>query len=73
MNFVSEYNSVVSVFESKMNKLYTTHSWNFLGLETVYKSNHISLDTASDVIVGVIDSGKYFLLHFHFFLSFGIQ
>ncbi|KHN21133.1 Subtilisin-like protease [Glycine soja] len=56
-NQLSEYNSVVSVFESKMNKLYTTHSWNFLGLETVYKSNHISLDTASDVIVGVIDSG----------------
>ncbi|RDX61851.1 Subtilisin-like protease SBT5.3, partial [Mucuna pruriens] len=57
LNYVSEYNSVVSVFESKMNKLYTTHSWDFLGLETVYKSNHKALDAASDVIVGVIDSG----------------
>ncbi|TKY67081.1 CO(2)-response secreted protease [Spatholobus suberectus] len=56
-NQLAEYNSVVSVFESKMKKLYTTHSWDFLGLETVYNSNHIALDAASDVIVGVIDSG----------------
>jgi len=40
-----------------MNKLYTTHSWDFLGLETAYE-NHAALDIASDVIVGVIDSGK---------------
>ncbi|TKY67080.1 Subtilisin protease SBT5.3 [Spatholobus suberectus] len=56
-NQLAEYKSVVSVFESKMNKLHTTHSWDFLGLETVYNSNHTALTTASDVIVGVIDSG----------------
>jgi len=57
LNCVSEHNSVVSVFESKMNKLHTTHSWDFLGLDTNYVSNPKPLDTASEVIVGVIDSG----------------
>ncbi|KAG4988880.1 hypothetical protein JHK82_031214 [Glycine max] len=54
---LAEYKSVVSVFESKMNKLHTTHSWDFLGLETINKNNPKALDTTSDVIVGVIDSG----------------
>ncbi|KAK7263384.1 hypothetical protein RJT34_30973 [Clitoria ternatea] len=58
-NQLAEYNSVVSVFESKMNKLHTTHSWDFLGLDSVYENNHPTLDTASDVIVGVIDSGVW--------------
>ncbi|RZB74993.1 Subtilisin-like protease SBT5.3 isoform A [Glycine soja] len=54
---LAEYESVLSVFESKMNKLHTTHSWDFLGLETISKNNPKALDTTSDVIVGVIDSG----------------
>ncbi|XP_068484114.1 subtilisin-like serine-protease S [Phaseolus vulgaris] len=54
---LAEHKSVVSVFESKMNKLHTTHSWDFLGLDTIYLSNPKALDTASEVIVGVIDSG----------------
>ncbi|XP_020215007.1 subtilisin-like protease SBT5.3 [Cajanus cajan] len=58
-NQLAEHNSVVSVFESKMNKLHTTHSWDFLGLETVYKGNHKALGTISDVIVGVVDSGVW--------------
>ncbi|KAG4940698.1 hypothetical protein JHK87_044569 [Glycine soja] len=52
LNSVSEYESVLSVFESKMNKLHTTHSWDFLGLETISKNNPKALDTASNVIVG---------------------
>ena len=66
LNCVSEYESVLSVFESKMNKLHTTHSWDFLGLETISKNNPKALDTTSDVIVGVIDSGKYFLSYYLF-------
>ncbi|KAJ1440667.1 Peptidase S8/S53 domain [Sesbania bispinosa] len=58
-NKLAEYNSVVSVFESKMNKLHTTHSWDFLGLDSAYKSNSVALDSASNVIVGVIDSGVW--------------
>lgn len=58
---ISDHTSVVSVFESKMNKLHTTHSWDFLGLDTVYKNNPSALDSASNVIVGVIDSGNHFL------------
>ncbi|KAL9296861.1 hypothetical protein ACSQ67_022757 [Phaseolus vulgaris] len=54
---LAEHKSVVSVFESKMNKLQTTHSWDFLGLDTIYLSNPKALDTTSEVIVGVIDSG----------------
>ncbi|KAG5126448.1 hypothetical protein JHK82_027283 [Glycine max] len=49
---LAEYESVLSVFESKMNKLHTTHSWDFLGLETISKNNPKALDTASNVIVG---------------------
>jgi hypothetical protein len=66
-DFVSEYDSVVSVFESKMNMLHTTHSWDFLRLDSVYKSNRIALDSTSDVIVGVIDSGNSSFDAFSFF------
>ncbi|XLR66240.1 hypothetical protein HN51_008767 [Arachis hypogaea] len=37
-NCVTEHESVVSVFESKLNRLHTTHSWNFLGLNSTYTS-----------------------------------
>jgi hypothetical protein len=57
-DYVSEYDSVVSVFESKMSKLHTTHSWDFLRLNPVYDKNHVALDFTSNVIVGVIDSGN---------------
>ncbi|KAJ1419225.1 Peptidase S8/S53 domain superfamily [Sesbania bispinosa] len=40
-----------------MNKLHTTHSWDFLGLDSAYKSDNAAPDSASNVIVGVIDSG----------------
>ncbi|KAI5388788.1 hypothetical protein KIW84_074448 [Lathyrus oleraceus] len=58
-NKLAEYDSVVSVFESKMSKLHTTHSWDFLRLGIVYNSNHIAMDSTSNVIVGVIDSGVW--------------
>ncbi|KAK3408193.1 hypothetical protein EUGRSUZ_J00481 [Eucalyptus grandis] len=48
--------SFISVFESKMNKLHTTHSWDFLGLNSLYQYNQRGTEASSDVIVGVIDS-----------------
>ena len=66
LNYVSEYDSVVSVFESKMNKLHTTHSWDFLGLGFVHKVNHMELDFRSNVIDGVIGSGNFYFILFYF-------
>ncbi|KAI3908907.1 hypothetical protein MKW92_053216 [Papaver armeniacum] len=51
-----ESESVISVFESKINQLHTTHSWDFLGVDGV-QQNNANIDSKSDVIVGVIDSG----------------
>ncbi|KAI3887001.1 hypothetical protein MKX03_022794, partial [Papaver bracteatum] len=48
-----ESESVISVFESKINQLHTTHSWDFL--DDVPQSN-ANIESKSDVIVGVIDS-----------------
>ncbi|KAF8029407.1 hypothetical protein BT93_E1957 [Corymbia citriodora subsp. variegata] len=56
---LSEMDSVISVFESKMNKLHTTHSWDFLGVNSLYQYNQQGTDASSDVIVGVIDSGVW--------------
>ncbi|XP_056168961.1 subtilisin-like serine-protease S [Syzygium oleosum] len=49
--------SVISVFESQMNKVHTTHSWDFLGVNSLYQYNQQGTEASSDVIVGVIDSG----------------
>ncbi|GAA0185272.1 serine protease [Lithospermum erythrorhizon] len=54
---LAESDSVVSVFESKLKKIHTTHSWEFLGAETYHGSSRLPLDTKYDVIVGMIDSG----------------
>ncbi|KAF8396405.1 hypothetical protein HHK36_018024 [Tetracentron sinense] len=51
--------SVVSVFESKMNHAHTTHSWDFLGVNPIHQYNHLPLESKSDVIIGVIDSGVW--------------
>lgn len=52
----------MSVFESKVNRIRTTNSWHFLGLDSVYNGNYLPVDSTSNVIVGVIDSGNYFYL-----------
>nr|GMD41496.1 subtilisin-like protease SBT4.15 [Ipomoea batatas] len=52
---LSERKGVVSVFPSIKRKLHTTHSWDFLGMPTTVKRN---LPVESDIIVGLIDSGK---------------
>jgi len=63
---------VVAAFESRVNKLHTTHSWNFLGLEISKSSSKSSSGRSSslwrkakygaDVIIGHIDSGAAMLL-----------
>ncbi|KAI3985297.1 hypothetical protein MKX01_033611 [Papaver californicum] len=50
--------SVISVFESKINQLHTTHSWDFLGADYVPQDNS-NIESKSDVIVGVFDSGVW--------------
>ncbi|KAI3886994.1 hypothetical protein MKX03_022787, partial [Papaver bracteatum] len=53
-----ETESIISVFESKINQLHTTHSWDFLGVDAV-PQNNANTESKSDVIVGVIDSGVW--------------
>lgn len=50
---LEEMEGVVSVFPSKINKLHTTRSWDFLGVPLQLKRSAIE----SDVIIGVIDTG----------------
>ncbi|CDP06942.1 unnamed protein product [Coffea canephora] len=54
---LAEEESVVSVFQSKINKVQTTHSWKFLKVDSIQQYNHLPIKVKSDVIVGVIDSG----------------
>ncbi|KAJ7001600.1 subtilisin-like serine-protease S isoform X1 [Populus alba] len=52
--------SVVSVFKSRMNKLHTTRSWEFLGLNPLCGNNQGPVtSSAPDVIGGVIDGGSW--------------
>ncbi|CAH2069490.1 unnamed protein product, partial [Thlaspi arvense] len=53
---VAEMEGVVSVFPSKMYKLQTTASWNFMGLKEGNNTKR-NLAVESDTIVGVFDSG----------------
>ncbi|RZC75321.1 hypothetical protein C5167_050805 [Papaver somniferum] len=47
-----------SVFESRISKLHTTHSWEFLGVDAIPQYNQFpEIESKSDVIVGVLDSG----------------
>lgn len=69
----TESDSVVSVFESKTNRLSTTHSWDFLGLDSIPQYNQMPMDSKSNVIVGVIDTGIasiFFLIWFFSLYSF---
>ncbi|XP_050259827.1 subtilisin-like protease SBT4.15 [Quercus robur] len=53
---LQENENVVSVFPSKMQKLHTTRSWDFLGMPQSMKRNH---QIESNIIVGVLDTGIY--------------
>ncbi|KAL0009588.1 hypothetical protein SO802_011090 [Lithocarpus litseifolius] len=53
---LQENENVVSVFPSKMRKLDTTRSWDFLGVPQSVKRNH---HIESNIIVGVLDTGIY--------------
>ncbi|XP_010248427.1 PREDICTED: subtilisin-like protease Glyma18g48580 [Nelumbo nucifera] len=57
---LSESESVVSVFESHTIHLHTTHSWEFLRVDSINQYNQLPIDVKSDMIIGVIDTGKEF-------------
>ncbi|KAM4070698.1 hypothetical protein ACB094_11G002800 [Castanea mollissima] len=57
---LQENENVVSVFPSKMRKLHTTRSWDFLGMPQSVKRNH---QIESNIIVGVLDTGARFYNH----------
>ncbi|KAF3955082.1 hypothetical protein CMV_019661 [Castanea mollissima] len=40
-----------------MNKLHTTHSWEFLGIDSAQQYNQMPMESTSNIIVGVIDTG----------------
>lgn len=42
-----------------MNELHTTHSWDFLGVNSLQYKDQVPSGSICDVIVGVIDSGTY--------------
>nr|POE73330.1 protein suppressor of k(+) transport growth defect 1 [Quercus suber] len=41
---------IVSVFQSKMNKLCTTHSWEFLGIDSEQQYNQMPMESTSNII-----------------------
>ncbi|XP_019085742.1 PREDICTED: subtilisin-like protease SBT4.5 [Camelina sativa] len=55
---LASMDEVVSVFPSKILKLQTTTSWNFMGLKEGKRTKRNNL-VESDTIIGVIDSGIY--------------
>ncbi|KAH9699811.1 hypothetical protein KPL71_024512 [Citrus sinensis] len=39
--------------------IHTTHSWEFLGVDSINQYNQVPVDLKSDVIVGVVDTGVW--------------
>ncbi|KAL0646974.1 hypothetical protein Bca4012_045265 [Brassica carinata] len=58
MERVAKLDGVVSVFPSKMYKIQTTGSWNFMGLKDG-KDTKRNLGVESNTIIGVIDTGVW--------------
>lgn len=56
---LAESDSVISVFRSRMNQVHTTHSWDFLGIDSIPQYNQLPMDSNSNVIIGVIDTGVW--------------
>lgn len=44
---LAEHEVVVSVFESRVNVIHTTHSWEFLGIDSInqYTNNQLTVDS----------------------------
>ncbi|KAH8976279.1 hypothetical protein BDL97_01G205500 [Sphagnum fallax] len=63
-SLLSDMPEVISIFESRVSRLHTTHSWEFLGLET--RDGSLPKDSlwrkakfGADVIIGSFDSGVW--------------
>lgn len=62
MRPIVEMEGVVSVSRSRILKVHTTRSWDFMGL-TLDESNEVTplqLAYGDDIVVGLFDSGNYF-------------
>ncbi|XP_059073780.1 cucumisin-like [Cryptomeria japonica] len=57
VQYLSNTDGVVSMFESKNAQLLTSRSWDFVGLPLIQQTN--DLEYQSDVIVGVLDTGVW--------------
>ncbi|WJZ94787.1 hypothetical protein VitviT2T_013616 [Vitis vinifera] len=44
---LAKNNSVISVFGSKMNRVHTTHSWDFLGIYSILQYNQLPMALSS--------------------------
>ncbi|XVF05194.1 hypothetical protein REPUB_Repub05bG0150800 [Reevesia pubescens] len=56
---VAESDWVVSVFKSRTYKVHTTRTWDFLGVDSIQQHKQLQMDSLSNIIVGVIDSGVW--------------
>ncbi|XP_031286037.1 subtilisin-like protease SBT5.3 [Pistacia vera] len=56
---LAQKDAVVSVFESRMNPVHTTRSWDFLDIDSINQYNQLPMNLKSDVVIGVIDSGVW--------------
>ncbi|KAF3787300.1 Subtilisin-like protease SBT5-3 [Nymphaea thermarum] len=54
-----EHGEVVSVFESKVYRVHTSHSWDFLGVSQGSFGTGVDYAAQQDVIVGVIDTDDH--------------
>ncbi|WOK98499.1 subtilisin-like protease SBT3.18 isoform X1 [Canna indica] len=55
---LASFDGVISVFRSKMLKLHTTRSWDFMGLNFGSQQRiPLQLDHGDDIVVGILDSG----------------
>ncbi|XP_049932418.1 subtilisin-like protease SBT3.18 [Nymphaea colorata] len=55
---LSGYDEVVSVFKSRLLKIHTTRSWDFMGLALDHqKETPMQIEYCEDIVVGVFDTG----------------
>lgn len=55
---IADIEGVITVFRSKILRLHTTRSWDFMGLTLdSSKGKPLQLRYGDDIVVGVLDSG----------------
>lgn len=56
---------VISMFGSRVLKLHTTRSWDFMGLnlDNIGEVTPLQLALGDDIVVGIFDTGNFFLFY----------